>query len=107
MLWIPDSRYPVDGFQSLNSDFEFQSLVGLRIADFKTRDSRFNKQNFPGFRISQAVRNRDCKCMKVIQGKLTLVRVSEGYLLWPNMALFHVTYHVISRIATVIHQTSS
>lgn len=39
----------MDGFQSLNSDFEFQSLGALRIADFKTRDSRFNKQNFPDF----------------------------------------------------------
>ena len=57
---IPDSRYPVDRFQSLNLDCEFQSLVGLRIPDFKTRDSGFNMQNLPGFRISKAVQNPDC-----------------------------------------------
>lgn len=34
--------------------------MGLRIPDFKTRDSGFNMQNLPGFRISKAVRNPDC-----------------------------------------------
>ena len=59
-FWIPCHGFPIPGTQCLNLDFEFQSLVGLRIADFKTRDSRFNKQSFPGFRISPAVRNPDC-----------------------------------------------
>ena len=58
-FWIPCHGFPIPGTQCLNLDFEFQSLVGLRIADFKTRDSRFNKQSFPGFRISPAVRNPD------------------------------------------------
>lgn len=59
-FWIPCHGFPIPGTQCLNLDFEFQSLVGLRIADFKTRDSRFNNQSFPGFRISPAVRNPDC-----------------------------------------------
>ena len=46
---VPSGWIPVFEF-----DFKFQSLAVLRIADFKTRDSRFNKQNFPGFLHKQS-----------------------------------------------------
>lgn len=85
------------GFYAMDSGFQEPSgwipvfefgfwipiVSGTPDCGFQNPGFQIQQAKFSWFRISQAVRNRDCKCMKVIQGKLTLVRVSGGYPLWP------------------------